>query len=245
MKQLLLFFALIAMMGLHSCGNQTKQMPTDGSDTATANPYSLEGMNLKGPVKTMTESIFTANIWEETRYEFAQDGHLTAIIQDKSSCGDQMIVHFDAKGAVVDTTYDLSGGCYDPADDLVVMDEMPEPEIYTGDYSEKTDDHYISAKFNEKNMMTNYHANDGVASLTMQFLYEADQTTLSEIKFELSNEDGNLTREYVIAQKDAYGNPTQWAISAPQEPFPVEIIPIVDELIPAMYIKTASYEYYK
>lgn len=246
MKRLILFLLVITLVGLASCGDQPKQTPAQTPDVSL-NPNSVAGMNLKGPVKTMVKRVYTANIWEETRYEFAPDGHLTTIVQDKSSCGDQMIVHFDASGAVVDTTYDLSGGCYDPADELNAMppEGMPDPEVFSGEFSEATSDHFISAKFNDQHAMTDYHANDGKADLTAHFLYEEDQTTLKELRYELSDEDGNISREIVIPQVDEHGNPIQWAVGYPTEPFPVEILSMTEEFFPALYVETASYEYYK
>ena len=244
MKHLVLSVFFLAAMTLISCGDRPEQSDSKADKVASDNPRTTEAMGLKGPVKTMTRRIYTATIWEETRYEFAPDGSLTTLVQDKSSCGDQMIVRFDDKGAVVDTSYDLSGGCYDPADDdPVALDD--EPQRYTGEYSKATDDGYVSAKFNDQGVMTSCHVNNGNASLQMQFVYEADQTTLSEIQYSLVNDDGDLSKGYVIAQKDSYGNPTQWAISAPREPFPVEIILMIDEFIPAMFIEQASYIYYK
>ena len=246
MKHLVLPLAFVFVMTLLSCGDAPKQADPQAKMVVPSNPYSTAAMKLNGPVQTMTRRIYTANIWEETRYEFAPDGHLTTLIQDKSSCGDQMIVRFDDKGAVIDTTYDLSGGCYDPADDeLLALDTNVAAQRYTGEYSQATDDYYISAVFNDQGVMTRYHLNDGISDLQMRFFYEADQTTLSEIQYDLVNEDGDLSKGYVIAQKDERGNPTQWAITAPREPFPAEMISMIDEIIPALFIEQASYTYYK
>lgn len=227
-----------------SCGDSAKPTVSNATDGGSDNPFTTAAMKLKGPVQTMTKQVYTANIWEETRYEFAKDGHVTTIVEDLSSCGDQRTVRFDEKGAVVDTTYHLEG-CYDPDDVLEPAPEAEAPQRYTGEYSEVTDDYLIGAWFNDQGCMTRYHLNNGKDSLVMEFLYDADQTTLTYISYDLVREDGATSLGFDIAQYDEHGNPIQWAVSAPREPYPAEIVDMLDEFIPALYVETASYTYYK
>lgn len=247
MKLFAIVLMCVVATAFQGCGDRPK--PADaqqGADSRTEtvadNPRSTAGMQLKGPVKTMTKHVYTANLWMETLYEFAEDGHLTTIVEDLSSCGDQRTVRFDEKGAVVDTTYHLEG-CYDP-DDAVEL-EPEAPQRYTGEYSEVTDDYLIGAWFNDQGCMTRYHLNNGKDSLTMEFLYDKDQTTLTRISYDLVREDGATSRVFVFPQCDEYGNPLQWAVSAPREPFPAEVVDMVEEFIPALFVEVASYSYYK
>lgn len=246
----LLFLLLGAVaMAFQACAGRpespgSRPEAESNSGTVVDNPRSTVGMGLKGPVKTMTEAIFTANIWEETRYEFAPDGHLTTLVEDLTSCGDQRIVTFDAQGRVVDTTYRLEG-CFDPDEVPAPLPEVVEPKRYTGDYSEVTDAYYVGAQFNDQGCMTHYHLNNGKDGLTMDFLYADDQTTLTRIAYDLVREDGASSLAFNITQYDDWGNPIQWPIVAPREPLSPEIVSMIDELIPALFVKRASYEYYK
>lgn len=249
MKRLVLLFLSALVLAFASCEGRPKtgmdlSDATSNMETTVVNPHSTAGMGLKGPVKTMVEAVYTANIGEETRYEFAPDGHLTTLVEDLSSCGDQRIVTFDAQGEVVDTTYHLEG-CFDPNEEPLPLPEAAELKRYTGDYTEVTDDYFIGAQFNDQGCMTHYHFNDGKDGLTMDFLYADDQTTLTRIAYDLVREDGVYSFAFEMNQFDDRGNPIQWAVAAPREPFSSEIVSMLDEFIPALFVKRASYEYYQ
>jgi len=252
-----LAFLLVAVFFI-ACQNTQQQNAANPSESKCDNPYTLEKMHLKGPVKMMVKSVYDANIWSDTYYYFAPDGHLDSIAQEITSYGDRMTLAFDDCGRVVDTSFFIQYGDADGVDPVdvdmnptlgfassLVKDRGPLPEGTHTHQSELVDGISLENDLNDMGYVTRFKGDGEGKTLIVDFSYEEDGKTPSYVHYVYSDEGQTEEDAFETKQYDENGNPILWPVNAPYGGLSLDMFYMWDEFLTGLYVERFTYEYYK